>query len=43
MADVTVIAAFIAGILSFLSPCVLPILPGFLTYLASTTVRKKEE
>lgn len=32
--------AFLAGIASFLSPCVLPLIPAFLTYLASTTVRK---
>jgi len=34
--------AFVAGILSFLSPCVLPIIPAFLTYLASTVVNEKE-
>lgn len=28
--------AFTAGIISFLSPCVLPIIPGFLAYLAGT-------
>lgn len=28
--------AFIAGLVSFLSPCVLPIVPGFLSYLAGT-------
>jgi len=33
--------AFIAGIISFLSPCVLPLIPAFLTYLASTAVRKQ--
>jgi cytochrome c-type biogenesis protein len=27
--------AFLAGIVSFLSPCVLPLIPAFLTYLAS--------
>ncbi len=31
--------AFVAGIVSFLSPCVLPLLPGFLTYLASLEVK----
>lgn len=31
--------AFIAGLLSFLSPCVLPIVPGFLAFLAGTTVK----
>lgn len=30
--------AFIAGLTSFLSPCVLPIVPGFLSYLATTAV-----
>ncbi len=29
--------AFIAGVVSFLSPCVLPIIPGFLAYLAGST------
>lgn len=32
--------SFFAGIVSFLSPCVLPLLPGFLTYLASTSVNE---
>ncbi len=32
--------AFIAGLVSFLSPCVLPIIPGFLSYLASTAIKK---
>jgi len=30
--------ALIAGLASFLSPCVLPIVPGFLSYLATTAV-----
>ena len=29
--------AFIAGLVSFLAPCVLPIIPGFLAYLAGST------
>ncbi len=33
--------AFIAGIVSFLSPCILPLIPAFLTYLASTTIKKE--
>lgn len=32
--------AFIAGLVSFLSPCVLPIIPGFLAYLAGTTLEE---
>ncbi|HLD33244.1 MAG TPA: cytochrome c biogenesis protein CcdA [Candidatus Nanoarchaeia archaeon] len=35
--------AFIAGIVSFLSPCVLPIVPGFLSYLASTALRNDNQ
>lgn len=30
--------AFVAGLISFLAPCVLPIIPGFLAYLAGTSV-----
>ncbi|MEK7084074.1 MAG: cytochrome c biogenesis protein CcdA [Patescibacteria group bacterium] len=37
MTDVTLIIAFTAGIVSFLAPCVLPIIPGFLAYLAGTS------
>jgi len=32
--------AFIAGLVSFLSPCVLPLIPAFLSYLAALTVKK---
>lgn len=31
--------AFIAGIVSFLSPCVLPLIPAFLAYLGTTVTR----
>lgn len=34
MFDVTVAGAFGAGLLSFLSPCILPIVPFYLSYLA---------
>ena len=33
MFNVPIVIAFIAGIVSFLSPCILPIIPGFLAYL----------
>jgi len=38
MAEATIALAFIAGLVSFLSPCVLPIIPGFLAYLAGTSL-----
>lgn len=31
--DVTYAGAFIAGLLSFLSPCVLPLIPSYITYI----------
>ena len=34
MTSIPIIIAFIAGLVSFLSPCILPIIPGFLAYLA---------
>ncbi|MDO8572403.1 MAG: cytochrome c biogenesis protein CcdA [bacterium] len=33
--------SFLAGVGSFLSPCILPLIPGFLSYLASTAVKKE--
>ncbi|PIQ91426.1 MAG: cytochrome C biogenesis protein [Parcubacteria group bacterium CG11_big_fil_rev_8_21_14_0_20_39_22] len=42
MTDITFIVAGIAGIISFLSPCVLPIIPGFLAYLSGTSLEKRE-
>ncbi|QIB35519.1 cytochrome c biogenesis CcdA family protein [Ancylobacter pratisalsi] len=38
MADVTLPAAFVAGIASFASPCVLPLVPPYLCYLAGTSL-----
>ena len=36
-ASVGVVTAFVAGIVSFLSPCVLPLVPGYLSYVAAQT------
>jgi cytochrome c-type biogenesis protein len=35
-----ILAAFGAGLLSFLSPCVLPLVPGYLSYLAGTSIQE---
>jgi cytochrome c-type biogenesis protein len=35
--DLSIPILFFAGLLSFLSPCVLPLVPAYLTYLAGTT------
>jgi len=39
-ADITIAAAFLAGVASFLSPCVLPLVPPYLVYLAGTTLER---
>jgi len=36
MFEIGIVAAFIGGLLSFLSPCVFPLIPGFLAYLAGS-------
>jgi cytochrome c-type biogenesis protein len=38
--DVTFPAAALAGLLSFLSPCVLPLVPPYLTFIAGTTIEE---
>ena len=38
--DVTIPAALIAGLVSFLSPCVLPLVPPYLVYLAGTSLER---
>jgi cytochrome c-type biogenesis protein len=43
MTDVGYIAALLAGMLSFLSPCVLPLVPPYLCFLAGTTIEEITE
>ena len=38
--EVTFLAALIAGLVSFLSPCVLPLVPPYLVYLAGTSLER---
>ena len=40
MPNVSVAAALIAGMLSFLSPCVLPLVPPYLVYLTGTSLER---
>jgi cytochrome c-type biogenesis protein len=40
MPDVTIAAALAAGMLSFLSPCVLPLVPPYLVYLAGASLER---
>lgn len=36
--NVTLLAAFGAGVLSFISPCVLPLIPGYLSYVSGLSL-----
>jgi len=42
MIEIPIIFAFFAGLISFLSPCVLPLVPAFLSYLAGTNISEAE-
>jgi cytochrome c-type biogenesis protein len=38
MAEITIFVAIIAGLGSFVAPCILPMIPAFLAYISGTTV-----
>ncbi len=38
-----IVVAFVAGIISFLSPCVLPLVPGYVSYIAGGTLEDLTE
>lgn len=38
--EVSILAALAAGVISFLSPCVLPLVPPYLVYLAGTSLER---
>src|SRR5512139_768326 len=38
--NVTLLAAFGAGLLSFISPCVLPLIPGYLSYISGLSLEE---
>ena len=42
MESPTFLAAFVAGLLSFISPCVLPLIPGYLSYISGLTLDEME-
>lgn len=40
MADVSLAAAAVAGVVSFLSPCVLPLVPGYVSFVSGLSVQE---
>ena len=43
MGNVTIISAFIAGLLSFISPCVLPLVPAYISFISGVSLEKLKE
>ncbi|MBI4811403.1 MAG: cytochrome c biogenesis protein CcdA [Ignavibacteriales bacterium] len=42
MENVTIVTAFIFGVLSFISPCVLPIVPGYLSFISGVSFEEMQ-
>jgi cytochrome c-type biogenesis protein len=40
MDNVSLISAFVAGIASFISPCVLPLVPGYISFISGVSLEK---
>ena len=40
MENVTFFGAFVAGVLSFISPCVLPLIPGYLSFISGVSLEE---
>ncbi len=43
MTDISPLVAFLAGLLSFLSPCVLPLVPGYVSLMCGVSVEQLRE
>ena len=41
--NINLSVAFLAGLVSFLSPCVLPLIPGYISYISGTSFDKIRE
>lgn len=39
-ANITIAVAFIAGVASFLSPCVLPLVPGYVSLISGVSIER---
>lgn len=37
--NLSLVSAFVAGLLAFLSPCVLPLIPGYISYVSGSTLQ----
>ncbi|GAI51592.1 unnamed protein product, partial [marine sediment metagenome] len=42
LSEVSLMAAFLAGLLSFISPCVLPLVPGYISFISGISLEDIE-
>ena len=40
---IELLVAFSAGLISFLSPCVLPLIPGYISYISGNSINELVE
>ena len=43
MENVSLISAFLAGLLSFISPCVLPLVPAYISFISGVSLEELRE
>jgi len=43
ISSIGVLTAFVAGLVSFLSPCVLPLVPGYISYVTGQSLGDAQE
>ena len=40
ISPLSLLVAFVAGVLSFISPCVLPLIPGYISFISGATMEQ---
>jgi len=43
MPEISIFMAFAAGVVSFLSPCVLPVVPGYISFISGVSIQEMRE
>lgn len=43
MENVSILTSFLAGIISFISPCVLPIVPGYISFISGSSLQELKD
>ena len=43
VSEVSLMAAFVAGLFSFVSPCVLPLVPGYISFVSGISLEDIEK